>query len=123
MGIMTNITILNDHLHEINEDPVAWWNNVYQQICSSRARGQNYDNSTTVNSVEHADTTTILAVGGNHTTVLGHTHHTSHHKEEDQVEILKSLAAELGYRLVKKQDPSKKLHGIKSLPTSTIQVV
>jgi putative N-acetylmannosamine-6-phosphate epimerase len=102
MGLMTNITILNDHINEINNNPTAWWNSVYHQICSTQARELNYSNETTVNSVEHADTTTILAVGGNHTTVLGYTQHTSHHKEEQQVEILKSLAADLGYRLVKK---------------------
>ena len=102
MGLMTNITILNDHINKINEDPIAWWNSVYHQICSSRARKENFSNNTTVNSVQHADTTTILAVGGNHTTVLGYTHHTNHHKEEQQVEILKALAADLGYRLVKK---------------------
>jgi len=102
MGLMTNVTILNDHINEINEDPLAWWNTVYHQICSSQARDVNYSNNTTVNSVEHADTTTILAVGGNHTTVLGYTTNTSHHKEEEQVEILKALASNLGYRLVKK---------------------
>ena len=102
MGMMTNITILNDHINEINDDPVKWWDNVYNQICSSGARKENYSNDTTVNSVEHADTTTILAVGGNHTTVLGHTHNTSHHKSEEQIQILKHLASKLGYRIVKK---------------------
>ena len=121
MGLMTNVTILNDHINEINENPVAWWNEVYHQICSSRARKENYSNNTTVNSVEHADTTTILAVGGNHTTVLGHDFGVSHHTEEGQITILKTLANKLGYRLVKKQDPKDKIHTIKSISTTIIK--
>ena len=102
MGIITNITMLNDHINTINEDPVKWWNEVCHQICSLRAREQNYSNATTVNSVEHSDTTTVLAVGGNHTTVLGYSPNINHHKKEAQVEILKALASDLGYSLVKK---------------------
>lgn len=102
MGTMTNITILNEHINEITKNPDAWLNKVYKQICSSRARKENCSYNTTVNSVQHADTTTILAVGGNYTTVLGYTHHMRHHEEYEQVGILKSLAAKLGYRLVKK---------------------
>ena len=107
MGLMTNITILNDRLSEINEDSVTWWKNVYHQICSTRARKENYSNTTIVNSVEHAEVTTILAVGGNHTTVLGHTSDTRYHEEESQIEILKALAKARGYRLVKNIKESK----------------
>ncbi len=108
MGLNTNITILNDHINEICKDPAKWWDNVYNQICSTRARNENFCNNTTVNSVEHADTTTILAVGGNCTTVLGHDFGVHHHTEEGQITILKTLADRLGYRLVKKTKKKSK---------------
>lgn len=101
MGLMTNITILNDTLHEISADPVTWWNNVYNQICSTELRESNLSNDTTVNSVEHADTTTIIAVGGNCSTVLGRTYHNRHSSKEDQIKILEDLADNLGYHLEK----------------------
>ena len=101
MGFMTNITILNDTIDEISADPVAWWNDVYNQICSTNLRKRNLSNNTTVNSVEHADTTTIIAVGGNCSTVLGRTIHNKHSSKEDQIKILEDLAGNFGYHLEK----------------------
>lgn len=79
-----------------------WWGKIYSHICSPSERKNNVDKRTTINSVVHADTTTILAVGGNYTTVLGYSAETGHHTEKGKVALLKSLASDLGYKLVKK---------------------
>ena len=100
MGNMVNITFLTDAMNEINENPIDWWNKIYNGINSKKNR-KIHEYETTVNSLEHSDITTVLAVGGNHTMVLGYSSN-PHYKEEDQIKILNELADKLGYFLVEK---------------------
>ena len=51
--------------------------------------------ATTINSVEHSNPTTILAVGGNHTTILGYSSNTNHNDKEEQIKILQMLIKDL----------------------------
>jgi hypothetical protein len=104
MGFNSTVLILNDRLHEIAEDPE------FGKRISDGITSLNYDpqkeyitGQTSVIETHHADNTAVIAVGGNHATVLGYTYGTlSHHKEEDQIEILKQLAEKYGYSLRKK---------------------
>jgi len=50
----------------------------------------------TVNSVEHSSTTTLLAVGGNHTSVLGYSSNKSHHLPKEQLKIMKEISKIIG---------------------------
>ena len=51
---------------------------------------------------EHADVTGLIAVGGNHATVLYKTWNGGrHHDPEDRVELLRRWATSIGYDLVK----------------------
>lgn len=113
MGFQSTITILNDSLHLIEEDPKAWWETTQAQIMGHRGQApapyafKNRSNSFSVVSVHHADVTSVIAVGGNHATILGQLYQQDHHTPEAQVVLLKKLAAELGYKLVKKPGKGK----------------
>ena len=106
---MISISILNDALGEIEKHSEDFVKKIieHKQIVENTGQVSEfgigyYGNGMTVNSVEHSNHTTILAVGGNCTTVLGTTNSSIHHTEESQVEILKQLANKLGYDLVQK---------------------
>jgi hypothetical protein len=103
MGLMTNITILNDSIEDIEKDLKGWWENkVKIPMSSTEIRENMISNDTTVNSVEHSSVTTILAVGGNHTTVLGYSSLNENHADpEVQIKLLKELASTLGYKVIK----------------------
>ena len=105
MGLMTNVSILNDVIGEYGlsvAKKVEFFDLIYNQMCSSQAIEAAQHSGVVVNSVEHSSTTTIIAMGGNHSTVLGHTLASSHHTPEGQLAILKELADDLGYRITKK---------------------
>ena len=108
MGYQTTLVIKNDALNDIDTDPKGWWDKTSQIIqgffgAKPRDYGHGtHSNGFTVASVAHADVTTVIAVGQNHSTVLGQYSRQDHHTPEKQVELLKKLADDLGYRLVKK---------------------
>jgi hypothetical protein len=62
-----------------------------------------YANAATVVESHHADITTLVAIGGNYGTSLGTVLVHSHHRQEDKIEVLKQIANQLGFRLVKKK--------------------
>lgn len=114
MGFNTIVLVLNDGLDSIAKDPeygqkvaqatarVGWHDDRGVDISSG-----NHVNASTVVSCAHADTVQLMAVGGNHVTVLGRYHNGGrHHAREDQVALLKQLADDYGFRLVAK--PAKK---------------
>lgn len=111
MGFNSTILILNDRLSEIERDPEDFVKEMVAGISgfgigfSGHADGQRefYPGQSTVMSVAHADSVTILAVGGNHATVLGRVHNGGHHHtKEDQESLLRQLANQYGFRLVRK---------------------
>lgn len=110
MGFNSTVLVLNDRLGEIERNPEEFVKEMLNTICRigcSDRTGDFYPGQSTVMSCAHADTVTVLAVGGNCSTVLGRVYNGGvHHTEEAQVEILRVLADIHGFQLRKK--PQKK---------------
>lgn len=111
MGFNSTVLVLNDRLGEIERNPeefVKGMLNTISRIGCSDESGDFYVGQSTVMSCAHADTVTVLAVGGNCSTILGHVYNGGvHHTEEAQVSILRVLADKYGFRLVRKSKKSK----------------
>ncbi len=110
MGFNSTVLVLNDRLGEIERNPEEFVKEMLYAIQRSSMREQEEFNpgQTTVMSCAHADTVTILAVGGNCATVLGRVYNGGvHHTEEAQVKILRELASKYGFSLRKKPAPKK----------------
>ena len=114
MGYNTTLVILNDAMSEITKDPVGWWEETQHNIASFQRRpsldtGNDYGfgmhaNWFEVAQVAHADVTSVIAVGGNYSTVLLAEYGLgSQHTEEGQIKILKALAKKLGYNVSRKR--------------------
>lgn len=110
MGFQTTITILNDALCEIDSDPIGWWEKTRTEIMNHRGNQKpnsygfkSYSNAFSIASFHHASVTSVIAVGGNHASILGQFHNQGHHTEEYKLELLKKMANELGYSLTKKR--------------------
>lgn len=75
MGFNTTIMILNDRLDEISRDP-EFGRKLVQNILAHSSRDPNrlpnYMPAVEIVSVEHADTISVVAVGGNTGRVLGY---------------------------------------------------
>lgn len=52
----------------------------------------------------HSNNTMLVAVGGNYATVLHTTYGYSHHTDEDKLRLVKEMARDLGYNLVKRNN-------------------
>ena len=106
MGNNATILLLTDQLDSIERDPEGFVREMVNRIQSlgfSDRMEEFHPGQSTVMSVAHADTVTVLAVGGNHATVLGRVYNGGkHHTAEDEEFILKRLADEHGFRLVRK---------------------
>lgn len=106
MGFNSTVLILNDRLSEIRRDPERFVEEMVQGIHRCGLPGEQmdiYTGQSTVMSCAHADQVTILAVGGNCATVLGRVYNGGrHHAEEDQESLLRELADQHGFRLVRK---------------------
>lgn len=114
MGFNSVVFICNDAMDQIEKDPVGWWKKTSEELVATHIgfpeRGPhnygfgNHANAFWAVSNEHADTTVLIAVGGNHPTVLAKVYNGGrHHTPEDQVEILRVAADKLGYDLRKKR--------------------
>tara|TARA_Y100000034_G_C6892579_1_gene410914 strand:- start:754 stop:1209 length:456 start_codon:yes stop_codon:yes gene_type:complete len=135
MGYNSVIFVLNDAIGGINNDPKQFWEDTEMalngHVRGHRHAGQrlplsypvgNHANGATAVWNQHADTTGLIAVGGNHVTILAESYNGGkHHQEEDQVALLKLAAEKLGYDLVPKGeccmcvcDHPKSEHGIHS---------
>ena len=112
MGYNTTVIVLNDALHEIENDPLFGrkLGEAVARLSLGRAvvgdhgvdiSAGGHVNAATAIESHHADSNAIVAVGGNCATVLGHTYG-DHHKEEDKEKILRQLADELGFSLRRK---------------------
>jgi hypothetical protein len=109
MGYNSTVLVLNDRLGEIEREPEKFVKEMLHAIQRSAMADQEdfYPGQSTVMSCAHADVVTILAVGGNHATVMGRFHNGGrHYQEEDQVKLLRELADKYGFSLRKK--PVKK---------------
>lgn len=90
---MTNITIHNDDLNKIMDNPQEFVNELMTQINSKSKRKEG--KILKVNSVEHSSVTTLIAVGGNHSTTLGFSSNECHHNKNDQIKILNHIKKNL----------------------------
>ncbi len=117
MGYNTTLLLLNDAIREIDKDPAGWWKETRLHLSTFNGRrdgesGHDYGfgthaNGFTIAQVAHADVTSLIAIGGNYSTVLlSEMGLGSQHTEEGQIKILKALARKLGYTVSRK--PRKK---------------
>lgn len=97
MGWNSAILVLNDRIHEIDKDPVAWWNKI-KPVMTSAGHGMERSD---VFHVEHMDNCGVYIIGHNHASRIGFCRVEGHHSKEGQVAALKAVAAQLGYRLSK----------------------
>lgn len=115
MGFQTTITILNDALHDMESDPKGWVDKTIKQIQSHSGNqdAQSYGfgghaNGFTIDAMHHADVTSVIAVGGNHSTVLGQFYNQGHHDNDTRLALMKKLAESMGYTLTKKRVKKEK---------------
>lgn len=109
MGYNTSVIVLNDALSNIEQDGDFGKNLAraidvsasYDQYRRKDVSAKGFVNAASVIETHHADYTRLVAFGGNHATALGSGHRCPHHTPEGQEEILRRLADELGFRLVK----------------------
>lgn len=100
MGLNTAVVVLNDHLHEIERDP-KFGQKVADAIRDAdNPRRHHRQNSFAVLSSAHADGAQIVVVGGNLISRIGMGHY-----RDDPKELLRKLARDLGYRIVKLPEP------------------
>lgn len=109
MGFNTSVIVMNDALGWIEEDP-EFGKNLARAIAEASrgkpvdvpahsGRGGVHCNAATVIESHHADGYQAVLVGGNMGQKLGRQ---CFGQYDDHVEMLKQIASDLGYRLVKK---------------------
>lgn len=98
MGFNTAVVILNDHLHQLEKDPK--FGERLGEAIRMAGREKLYTSGFDVLPTQHADTMQIVAIGGNTIRRLGFS---SYYADNEQ--ILKDLASDLGFRVVKKRAP------------------
>jgi len=106
MGYNTTVVVLNDALDQLEKDP-----DFGKKLAAGIRKAVfgkpvivsvgNHANPVEVIETHHADMTSVVAVGGNCGNNLGTVLGWNHSKPEDQIEILKDLARQLGYNLRK----------------------
>jgi len=107
MGFNTTVVVLNDALHEIEKDLTFGKKLVDAIRCRERGvlyrqvSSNGHCGVATVIEEHHADEMIAVAVGGNTGLVLGHCGSYATSMEQ----MLKNLATEMGYRLVKRRKP------------------
>lgn len=109
MGYNTPVLILNDALHHL-EDDTTLGKRIVQAVGEANFHNPvvvssgGHMNALTVYPSKHADVVQIYAFGGNHATRLGMFHNGGHHyTPEEQVQLLKDLANQYGFNLVRKR--------------------
>lgn len=110
MGWNTGIVVLNDALGDIKDDPLVFTEELVQAVRGAvlpqrrrDIRAGGHCNAASVVWSAHADNTGILAVGGNHATVLHQVFNGGRHvSEEDQIAILRGWAEARGFELRRK---------------------
>lgn len=110
MGYNTAVMLLNDHIDGLNTD-TGFGPRLHDSILESsrpeyRGRGKSLPlghcgNGAMVLESQHADNVQIVAVGGNCMIPLGTLWGAWRHMTEPE-KLLKSLADQMGYRLVRK---------------------
>jgi hypothetical protein len=112
MGFNTTVVVMNDALGDIENDPefgkrlASAIHSVGSQkvdVSAHHSNGRSISgNAATVIETHHCGDTALVAVGGNHGTVIAWAGDVPHHKTEGQLKLLQALAEKLGYHLVEK---------------------
>src|SRR5690348_17262635 len=109
MGYNSALMICNDAMHEIDKDPAGWWQKASRALAEVSRRGSDgtFGHGSHANYFQaicnhHADQVSIVAIGGNQAKVLGYGSY-----RDSPEELLKALADQLGYRIVKKSEPKR----------------
>lgn len=112
MGYNSTVIVLNDALDQIEKDP-EFGKNLSRAIMSLHRKGGavdvpagNHCNAASVVESHHADHSALVLMGGNYGSVVGSTFGWSHHEKDKQLEMLKRILGDMGYRVVKK--PTRK---------------
>lgn len=98
MGFNTAVLILNDHMHEMAKD--HHFGEKLAEAINRAGRERLYTSGFEVLPTQHADTMQIVAIGGNTMRRLGYS---SCYADDEQ--ILRDLASDLGFKVVKKRAP------------------
>jgi hypothetical protein len=109
MGFNTPVLLLNDAMHEIEDDP-TFAKRLAQASATAYMHGKSVDvragghmNAASVLPSAHADVVQVIAFGGNHATTLLRMGNGGHHyTHEEQVRLIRELADQYGFRLVRK---------------------
>lgn len=109
MGYNTGLIVLNDALDQISKHPVEFVQKLSEAVAFNM-RGDkpidisagNHANAATVFHQSHADNVGVYAIGGNCASRFVEIHNGGRHvSDEDKVLLLKAMANEMGFRLVK----------------------
>ena len=105
MGFNSVLMICNDAIHAIEKDPAGWWAEAWHSLSHAWRKPVEFGFGSHANGFwgvcnHHADMTSLIAVGGNHPTLI-HQGSGPHHTDEGVVDLLKQAAAKYGYRLVR----------------------
>lgn len=103
MGLNSTVLILNDGLGQLERNPDEFVTKLVNAINGNNPgyiSVGNFANPVTFVETHHSSQTSVVAVGGNHASVLGHSS-IGHHKYELRVELLKQIAKEYGYKLTR----------------------
>jgi hypothetical protein len=105
MGFNTAVFIYNDHWWDLDQEPEKVWEEIKAQInnTSRREQARLAGSGIIVMSSHHAGTTALIAVGGNHFTVVHRAGGHSHHTKDAQIELCRDWAHELGFNLHKRR--------------------
>lgn len=107
MGFNSLVMICNDGLGAIEKNPEGFANKIVRYIGGGKGMNEPFTfghemwaNHFQIVWNQHADVTGIIAVGGNHASVLGMTMG-GHYTPDKQLLLLKELARKFGYHLTK----------------------
>jgi len=108
MGYNSTVIIMNDCLSEIRKDQ-RFGEKISDAILELNTFDKEVDissgcccNAATVVDCHHADSTSLIAVGGNCASVVQYVGGSAHHTIESQERILREWADRMGFKLVKK---------------------
>jgi hypothetical protein len=116
MGFNTTVVVLNDALGDIADDP-EFGKALAQAIMGhsvhgpTRVRAGLHGTAATVVETHHGDRTVAIAVGGNSASVLGSIGTWEHDEPEVQIKLLKILAEDRGYKLIRAPGTKGKTKG------------
>lgn len=98
MGFNSTVIILNDYLHQIAEDK-DFGRSLSDAILGLSVQREVHIPGATAIETHHADDVMVIAVGGNSGKNLGR----GGHFRSTDLELIRNIADNLGYRLVRKR--------------------